>query len=72
MLSEVHYGKLMNELVYALKDCTALSARLQLLDDMYDNVYIELGEAYADAEQASTRIVQLLRKYVNNDIKEVK
>ena len=63
--------KLMNELVYALKDCTSLSARLQLLDDIYDNAYIELGDAYADVEQASTRIVQLLRKYVNNDIKEV-
>ena len=64
--------KLMNELVYALKDCTSLSTRLQLLDDIYDNAYIELGDAYADVEQASTRIVQLLRKYVNNDIKEVK
>lgn len=64
--------KLMNELVYALKDCTSLSTRLQLLDDIYDNTYIELGDAYADVEQASTRIVQLLRKYVNNDIKEVK
>ena len=64
--------KLMNELVYALKDCASLSTKLQLLDDVYDNAYIELGDAYADVEQASTRIVQLLRKYVNGDIKEVK
>ena len=64
--------KLVNELVYALKDCTSLSTRLQLLDDMYDNAYIELGDAYADVEQASTRIVQLLRKYINDDITEVK
>jgi hypothetical protein len=35
-------------------------------------VYIELGDAYADVEQASQRIVQLLRKYINKDIKEVK
>jgi hypothetical protein len=64
--------KLMNELVYVLKDCATLSARLQIMDDVYDNVYIELGDAYADVEQASQRIVQLLRKYINKDIKEVK
>ncbi len=63
--------KLITELVYALKDCTSLSARLQLLDDIYCNEYIELGAAYADVEEASMRIVQLLRKHIDNDIKEV-
>lgn len=62
--------KLMNELVYAFEDCTSLRARLQLLDDIYDNAYTELGAASVYLGQASTQIVQLLRKYVNGDIKE--
>lgn len=63
--------KLMNELVYMLTECASLSARFRILDDLYDNTYIELEEAYADTEQASMHINQLLRKYINKDINEV-
>lgn len=58
---------LMNELLYALRDCAELGAKLRTLDDAWDNSYVELENAASEIDMATNEIIQLMRKYINGD-----
>jgi hypothetical protein len=64
--------ELITEVLYSLRDCTDIYAKLRTLDDLHGNAINELGNAVEGLVMVESNLLQLIRKYIEGDIKNGK